>query len=146
MKPVLGAWKLSQRAVAPLAFLNVWTRLGGTATNVPGRRPHRFDVGADPELQLAFEDVERVDMLVVDVRVWPAFSRLVPGPGGVEQRVLAERAHRASRALRDRRGLFGRPEHERLRHVAQPPLIAAITSTREDRPSGVSSSARSRST
>ena len=117
MKPVLGAWKLSQRAVAPLEFRNVWTTFGGTATNVARRRPHRLDVGADAELQLAFEDVERIDMLVVDVRVGPALARLVLRPGGVEQRMLAERAHRASGAFRDRRGLVGHAEHERLRHL-----------------------------
>ena len=35
MKPVLGAWKFSQRTVAPLAFRNVWMTSGGTSTNVP---------------------------------------------------------------------------------------------------------------
>ena len=35
MKPVLGAWKFSQRAVSSLAFRNILIAPGGTSTNVP---------------------------------------------------------------------------------------------------------------
>ncbi len=95
MNPVLGAWKLSQRAVAVAVVVEGVHDVRRHGDEGSGRRTHGVTVGADPELQLALDDVEGVDVLVVHVQLRAAFACVVTRPGGVEQRVLAERAHRA---------------------------------------------------
>ena len=94
MKPVLGAWKFSQRAVAPLAFRNVWMTSGGTSTNVPARRLHLAQLLAEAEHQLALDDVERVHVLVMDVGIGAALAGFVAGPRDVDERMLEQRADR----------------------------------------------------
>ena len=46
-----------------------------------GRQPHRLPVGAELEIERAFEQVEGVGLATVDVRVGTALARLVPSLG-----------------------------------------------------------------
>jgi hypothetical protein len=92
------------------------------------RCAHRLDIRTHSELKLALDDVERVDVAVVDVRLRPALSGLVTRPGDVDQGVLVERAHRPLGEVRHRiavvDGQEGCPGHVRL-HVIQPIHSAA---------------------
>ena len=74
----------------------------------PCRRCHPLDVGADPERQLALEDVEGIEMLAVDVRIGAALASFVACPRDVEQLVGEEDSQRALWLLDDQLTLAGR--------------------------------------
>ena len=116
--PVLGAWKLSQRAVASLSLSNPWIRFGGTITNVPGARADDVEIRPDAKAHLALEHVEGVDVLEVDVRLRAAFARLRAGLACIEQLVLEEHAHAPTRAVDDRLAVV-RCDQDRL-HTRHP--------------------------
>jgi hypothetical protein len=63
MKPVFGVWMFKIRSSSSRAFRKPWRVPTGTEIHVPAERAHDFV--SDRELGLAFEDVERVDMIVV---------------------------------------------------------------------------------
>ena len=65
-KPVLGACTLSRR-LGPGPPANVWTMPGGTATSEPA--PRRSSLVVVHERRFALEHVERVDVVVVHVRI-----------------------------------------------------------------------------
>ena len=65
-KHLPGAWMLTIRTTASPRFANVWRRPGGTSTKrVLGPATHLLAL--DAEGQLAFEDVERVVLGLVQV-------------------------------------------------------------------------------
>ena len=76
-----------------------------------GRCTHGVAVGPDPELQLALDDIEGVDVLVVDMQVGSALPCVIARPRDIEQWVITERAHRALGQLRHRRSVLDR-EHD----------------------------------
>ena len=63
---------------------------------------HNLEVRPDDEPHLAFDDVERVDVLEVHVRARAALAGLGARPARVEQLVFEQRAHRTTRPVGDR--------------------------------------------
>lgn len=135
---MLGAWKLSHRAVAVALVGEGVDDVRGNEHEGPGRRTYRLDVRAHAEPELALDDEERVDVPVVDVRVGTALAGLVPRPRHVDQRVLGERAHRARGPVRHRRAVVGGEEsrmgrvrlHAHLEDVHADPELRSVAGDR----------------
>ena len=73
-----------------------------------GRRSNDvLGAGAEPELDLALDDVERVGVLPVNVRVGAALSGLVPRPRHDELRLVDDDADVPRLAIADRLALAG---------------------------------------
>jgi hypothetical protein len=58
-----------------------------------GRSDHLLRFRAELEEELAIEDVERVGVLIVDVRFRPALAGRIARPGRIDERVLADDPH-----------------------------------------------------
>jgi hypothetical protein len=65
---LLRAWMVSQRAGRSLAERNEWATSGGAATNPPEETVIVLASRPDLEGQFAFEDVEGIGVLVVNMR------------------------------------------------------------------------------
>ena len=72
-----------------------------------GRAHELATLRAEPELELAREDIERVHVLPVDVRVRAALARLIPRPGRVEKLMREEDPDRTLGPIGDRLALPG---------------------------------------
>ena len=99
---------LRKSAVASLALRNVWTTSGGAAAKVPGGRAHRLLLWAERELDLALEHVERVRVVVMDVRVRALLARLVAEPRDDQRLELGEDPQRPLGPVGGRLALAGR--------------------------------------
>jgi len=66
-----------------------------------------FAAGAEPELDLALDDVERIRVLPVDVRVGPALPGLVPRPRHDELRIVDQDEDVPRLVIADRLALAG---------------------------------------
>ena len=73
-----------------------------------GSRAHRLKVGAERDLDLAFEHVEGVRVMVVDVRVGTLLAGLVAEPGHDHVVELGEDPQRPLRPVGDDLALAGR--------------------------------------
>ena len=82
-KPPSLAWMMSQRAGWPPAVRNECATPGGAATKPPAPIGDRLALGPDLEGELAFENVERLGVLVY-VWVGHAFPRCAAGIGEAE--------------------------------------------------------------
>jgi len=82
--------------------------IGRRSSKVATGRAHRLLLGAERELELPFEHVERVRVVVMDVRVGACFTWLVAEPGDDQRLELGEDPERPLGPVRGRLALAGR--------------------------------------
>ena len=85
-----------------------WTTFGRHGDERAGGRRDPLQIWPDPECQLAFEHVEGVRVLMVDVRLGAALPALVTRPRRIEQLVREEDAKGAPLLIDDGLALAGR--------------------------------------
>ena len=88
--------------------MNDVRRRGGERSHGSG---HLCKLRAEPELELPFEDVERVRVLSVDVRLRTLLARLVAEPSQRQLIAVGEDADRPLRPVEDRLALAKAKEY-----------------------------------